>query len=100
MQATYPDLAAAMRGVCCDWCQRHGYTDPFRRNGEWWAFPPNGVMPIKIQEVLSDPAPAQWVQIGRVSLALLPDGSLASVLVIDGAGSPDQTSQSPADKPA
>jgi hypothetical protein len=53
-----------------------------------------------IQEVLSDPDPAQWVQIGQVSLALLPDGSLASVLVIDGAGSPDQTSQSPADKSA
>ncbi|MBF2050103.1 MAG: ABC transporter substrate-binding protein [Elainella sp. C42_A2020_010] len=31
----------------------HGYGDPFCRNGEWWAFPPNGVMPVRIRDVLA-----------------------------------------------
>ncbi|QYO62297.1 hypothetical protein [Leptolyngbya sp. 7M] len=78
MQVIYPDLATAIRDVCQAWCQQHGYTDPFCRNGQWWAFPPNGVMPIRIRDVLTaDDCQAQWVQIGRVSLALLPDGSFA-----------------------
>ncbi len=78
MQVIYPDLATAIDAICQDWCQRYGYTDPFCRNGEWWAFPPNGVMPVRIRDVLTEEdLQAHWVQIGHVSLALLPDGSFA-----------------------
>ncbi len=30
------------------YCCRHGFTDPFRQDGHWWAFPPHGVMPIQL----------------------------------------------------
>jgi hypothetical protein len=63
MQIIYPDLAAAVRGVCQDWCQRHGYSDPFCRNGEWWAFPPNGVMLVRIRDAFrANDGQEQWVQ--------------------------------------
>ncbi len=29
-----------------EWCTTNGYTDPFLQEGCWWAFPPNGVMPL------------------------------------------------------
>lgn len=32
-----------------DWCQENGWTDPFiRERNEYWAFPPNAVMPLPI----------------------------------------------------
>ena len=74
----YPDLASAIRGVCEQWCQQNGYTDLFRRNGEWWAFPPNGVMPVRLKNALApEDKYSQEVKIGRVSIALMPDGSFA-----------------------
>lgn len=73
----YPNLGAAIQGVCQTWCQAHGYRDPFCRNGEWWAFPPQGVMPVPIKTVMGSPSPSA-VQIERVTLQLLPDGSLAT----------------------
>lgn len=66
-----------MQGACQAWCQTQGYSDPFRRDGEWWAFPPHGVMPVRVKTVME--ATFQYpVQIGRVTLTLLPDGSLAT----------------------
>ncbi|MBF2046576.1 MAG: hypothetical protein EDM05_001940 [Leptolyngbya sp. IPPAS B-1204] len=37
-----------------DWCKENGWTELFmRRRNEYWAFPPNGVMPLPIpQQVL------------------------------------------------
>lgn len=32
-----------------DWCTTNGYTDPFLQEGCWWAFPPNGVMPLPLE---------------------------------------------------
>jgi len=29
-------------------CEEIGYTEPFFQEGRWWAFPPNGVMPVAI----------------------------------------------------
>ncbi|MEM6403343.1 MAG: hypothetical protein AAF757_24455 [Cyanobacteria bacterium P01_D01_bin.116] len=72
----YPDLATAINEICQQWCQENGYTEPFYRNGELWAFPPNGVMPVKIKDVMDDQDSKQ-VCIGRVSLFILPDGSVA-----------------------
>lgn len=72
---SYPDLATAMRAVCENWCNVHGFTEPFCRNGEWWAFPPRAVMPVKIKDVMGKNSEAQCVYIGRVSFLLLPDGS-------------------------
>ncbi|NEP18502.1 MAG: hypothetical protein F6J97_16640 [Leptolyngbya sp. SIO4C1] len=73
----YPNLGAAIKGVCLAWCQAHGYSDPFCRNGEWWAFPPHGVMPVRIKTVMEATFPYP-VQIGPVTLKLFPDGSLAA----------------------
>lgn len=73
---SYPDLAAAIKDICQQWCQENGYTEPFYRNGELWAFPPTGVIPIKIKDVLNKQDSKQ-VWIGRVSLLILPDGSIA-----------------------
>lgn len=72
----YPDLGAAIQGVCQAWCLDHGYGDPFCRNGEWWAFPPRGVLPVRIKTVMGKPSPYA-VKIGRLTLKLFPDGSLA-----------------------
>ena len=73
----YPSLLAAIKAVCQKWCQQNGYTEPFCRNGEYWAFPPSGVIPVKIRDVIQKNKPeAELVRIGRVSFWLLPDGSL------------------------
>lgn len=72
----YPDLGCAIRGVCRDWCEEEGYSDPFYRNGECWAFPPNGVMPIRIKTVIGE-GYQRSVKIGSLTLSLFPDGSLA-----------------------
>ncbi|MEL6438974.1 MAG: hypothetical protein AAFQ80_06945 [Cyanobacteria bacterium J06621_8] len=74
----YDDLAAAIHGVCQQWCMENGYSDLFCRNGEWWAFPPNAVMPVCLKEAIPpDEKYRQEVKIGRVSITLLPDGSFA-----------------------
>ena len=52
MSPTYPNLANAVRGVCEHWCQTNGYSDAFLRNGEWWAFPANSVMPVCLKDVI------------------------------------------------
>ncbi|NEQ86643.1 MAG: hypothetical protein F6K26_43285 [Moorea sp. SIO2I5] len=71
----YNDLGAAIRGVCHAWCEEQGYSNPFCRNGEWWAYPPNGVMPIQIKTVMGKSC-QRPVRIGRLILFLYPDGSL------------------------
>ena len=30
------------------WCLKHGYTEPFCHEGQWWAFPPHGVNPLPL----------------------------------------------------
>ncbi|NEO74360.1 hypothetical protein [Moorena sp. SIO3H5] len=72
----YNDLGGAIRGVCHAWCEEQGYSNPFCRNGEWWAYPPNGVMPIQIKTVMGKSC-QRPVRIGRLILFLYPDGSLA-----------------------
>jgi len=73
----YSTLSEAIYDICHSWCESHGYSDPFCRNGEWWAFPPSGVMPIQIQSVL-DEGSKRTVKIGALELTLFPDGTLAS----------------------
>ncbi len=34
--------------VVDSYCRTHGFTDPFRQDGYWWAFPPHGAMPIQL----------------------------------------------------
>ena len=72
----YNDLGSAIRSVCYAWCEENAYSDPFCHNGEWWAFPPNGVMPIEIKAVMESNC-QRLVQLGSVTLFLYPDGSLA-----------------------
>jgi hypothetical protein len=75
--AQYPDLRSAIQETCFTWCDAHGYSDPFCRNGEWWAFPPQSVMPVRIKTVMG--MACQYpVKIGPVTLTIYPDGSLAS----------------------
>ncbi|MDB9527634.1 hypothetical protein PN498_16680 [Oscillatoria sp. CS-180] len=75
----YPNLAAATRSVCQQWCEAYGYSDPFCRNGEWWAFPPHSVMPVSIKTVMA--ADCRYpVAIGSLTLTIRPDGSFASAL--------------------
>lgn len=31
-----------------EWCQENGWTDLFINRSDYWAFPPNGVMPLPI----------------------------------------------------
>jgi hypothetical protein len=31
-----------------DWCVENGWTDWFREQSKYWAFPPNSVMPVPI----------------------------------------------------
>lgn len=31
-----------------DWCEEHGWTDWFREQRQYWAFPPNAVIPLPI----------------------------------------------------
>jgi hypothetical protein len=77
--AQYPDLRSAVQDTCCIWCEAHGYSNPFCRNGEWWAFPPQSVMPVRIKTVMGV-AFQYLVKIGPVRLSIYPDGSLASAL--------------------
>ena len=72
---TYSSLGQAIRGVCMTWCEENGYSEPFCRDGEWWAFPPNGVMPIRIKTVIDKDCQC-LVRIGPALLMLLPDGSV------------------------
>ncbi|MEL6929680.1 MAG: hypothetical protein AAFO95_13710 [Cyanobacteria bacterium J06600_6] len=78
MTSNYSNLADAIRGVCEQWCQQNGYSDPFLRNGEWWAFPPSAVMPVRLKDVSSENKYGREVQIDRVSITLMPDGSFYS----------------------
>jgi hypothetical protein len=45
--------------ISCDeaqrtaWLTNNGYTDPFQNEGKWWAFPPNGVMPVPMREAIA-----------------------------------------------
>jgi len=48
----YPDLRSAIQDTCRIWCEAHGYSEPFCRQGEWWAFPPHGVIPVRIKTVM------------------------------------------------
>ena len=74
----YPNLATAIYDVCQQWCQQNGYSDLFCRNGQWWAFPPNAVMPVCLRDAITpEEKYHQEVTIGRVSVILLPDGSFA-----------------------
>ncbi len=78
---TYLTLVSAVRATCEQWCYLNGYTDPFLHNGEWWAFPPAAVMPVKIKDVINlDNTIPNKVYIGLVCCLLLPDGSFASKL--------------------
>ncbi|MEM6715391.1 MAG: hypothetical protein AAF827_09740 [Cyanobacteria bacterium P01_D01_bin.6] len=75
----YADLRSAIDDICQAWCQANGYTDPFCRNGEWWAFPPHSVMPVQIKTVMG--ADCYYpVKIGPLTLTIWPDGTLASAL--------------------
>lgn len=71
----YSQLGEAIRGNCQSWCDREGYSDPFCKDGEWWAFPPEGVMPVRIASVMGR-ASYRVVKIDVVTLTLFPDGSL------------------------
>ena len=78
----YPDLKAAAAAVCQKWCQQHGYCDSFYLDGSWWAYPPQGVIPVKIRDIIDrQQTIAQRVQIKYysifLSIALLPDGCIA-----------------------
>ena len=75
VERTYADLGSAIRGVCQTWCDQHGYSDPFCRDGIWWAFPPNGVMPVRIETVMGEQS-QRLVRIGSMQLMLSPDGSI------------------------
>ena len=74
-EVIYADLGSAIRGVCQDWCDLNGYSDPFCRDGIWWAFPPNGVMPVRIKTVMGAQS-QRLVKIGPMRVMLLPDGSI------------------------
>ena len=74
----YADLGSAIRGVCQAWCDQNGYTDPFCRDGIWWAFPPQGVMPVRIETVMGEQS-QRLVRIGPMRLMLFPDGSVAKI---------------------
>jgi hypothetical protein len=78
----YPDLITAVAAVCQRWCEQQGYSDCFYQDGSWWAFPPNGSIPVRIHEVIDlKHTLAQRVQIQHysivLSIALLPDGCVA-----------------------
>ena len=75
----YPNLSTAIYSVCQQWCQQNGYSDLFCRNGQWWVFPPNAVMPVRLKEAIPPEVNySQEVKIGRVSITLMSDGSIAT----------------------
>lgn len=56
--------------------------DLFYQNGSWWAYPPNGVIPVRIHEIIDvENTLAQRVKVKYysiyLSIALLPDGCVA-----------------------
>ena len=78
----YADLKAAAAAVCRRWCEQHGYSDCFYQQGSWWAFPANGVLPIKIHDVIDlEHTKAERILVKyysiALSVALLPDGCIA-----------------------
>ena len=78
----YPNFLSAAGAVCQRWCEQEGYRDRFYQNGSWWAFPPNGVIPVRIHEIFDlNKTKAQRVQVKHhsiaLSIALLPDGCIA-----------------------
>lgn len=78
----YPTLKDAAAAVCQSWCDREGYSEPFYHDGSWWAYPPNGVMAVRIGEIIDlDKTPARRVQVKHysvaLSIALMPDGCIA-----------------------
>ena len=78
----YPNLLAAAKAVCQSWCEGKGFSDPFYQDGSWWAFPPNGVIPLKIHDIIDTAnTPATRVQVQHyaiaLSIALMPDGCIA-----------------------
>lgn len=77
--ASYKDAAGA---VCQRWCEQNGYSDRFYQNGSWWAYPPNGAIPVRIHEILDlEQTKAYRVRVKHystaLSIALLPDGCIA-----------------------
>ncbi|MEL6554558.1 MAG: hypothetical protein AAFQ63_13970 [Cyanobacteria bacterium J06621_11] len=77
----YANFSDAIRGTCQAWCKDKGYSGPFCQDGEWWAFPPNSVMPVRIRTVMSQSSSC-WVRVYSVTLALFPDGSLVREAVL------------------
>ena len=78
----YPTLRDAEAAVCQRWCEERGYGDRFYQNGSWWSFPPNGVLPVRIHEIIDlQHTKAQRVRVKHysiaLSIALLPDGCIA-----------------------
>ncbi|MEL6354962.1 MAG: hypothetical protein AAFR58_24935 [Cyanobacteria bacterium J06627_28] len=72
----YSTFGKAIRSLCQNWCEAHGYSDPFLQDGEWWAFPPGGVMPVRVKTVMGTES-QRTVRIGPLRVTLFPDGSLA-----------------------
>ena len=79
----YANLRNAIRGTCHAWCDAQNYSDPFCKDGVWWAFPPGGVIPVQIKAVMGEMSHCD-VKIGPVTLSLFPDGSLADGSLADG----------------
>ncbi|MEO0924354.1 MAG: hypothetical protein AAFY63_00625 [Cyanobacteria bacterium J06643_13] len=78
----YPNLRDAEGAVCQRWCEQQGYSDRFYQDGSWWAFAPNGVIPVKIHDIIDlQQTFAQRVRVKHysifLSIALLPDGCIA-----------------------
>lgn len=48
-----------------EWCDTHGWTDLFRERLDYWAFPPNAVMPL--------PIPMQALQLIKQEKGMSPD---------------------------
>ena len=73
------------------WCEENGWTDPFiRERKEYWAFPPNAVMPL--------PIPSQALQLIKSEKGLSPDEwkcCLAAIVVSLAASVASYITQSP-----
>ncbi|MEL6139827.1 MAG: hypothetical protein AAFR42_20785 [Cyanobacteria bacterium J06628_6] len=77
----YSTFKAALQATCHAWCHEQGYTDPFCQDGVWWAFPPGGVIPVRVKDVMA-PDWQRSVRIGALTLDLLANGALASGLAV------------------
>lgn len=73
----YSSLSEAIDCLCKQWCDSSGYSDPFLKDGEWWAFPPKGVIPVKVKAVMGETSQRE-VKVDSLRMMLFPDGSLAS----------------------